>query len=226
VFGADTQPSQVTNTQRLDFPPGGTIRINGSFGHLVVEGWDQPEVEITVTKSRPHFYGSKPTDQDQHRIESIPVATERVSATELTISTTLSSRHGDWFPFLPAGTTNGVTAEFEIRVPRDSHLAIRHRVGYVFVNGVTGDIEATATRGDIMLMLRDSGTYSIDAKTKLGAVSSDFEGSVISSYMVGQRFTRALTPPSQHLFLRMGFGGITVKAVPPEGEAPVLARTK
>jgi hypothetical protein len=209
LSGESQQPVQISNTERVDFPPGGTIRINGSYGHLVVEGWDRPDVEITVTKS-----GA--------RSDSVRVATNRASDTELTISTTLPSRHGDWFPFLPSTTTAGVRTEYEIHVPRDTQLVIHNHVGYVFVSGVTGDIDASASRGDILLMLPDSGTYSIDAETKLGAVSSDFDGSVLSRYLIGQNFARTFPSPSQHLYLRMGFGGITIKAVPAEAEGPVL----
>jgi len=203
-------PVQVSSMERVDFPPGGTVHINGSYGHLVMEGWDRPEVEIAVTKS-----GA--------RSDSVRLVTNRGSDAELTITTTLASRHGDWFPFLPPTTAAGVTTEYEIHVPRDTRLAIHNRAGYVFVNGVAGDIEASVSRGDIMLMLSDSGTYSIDAKTKFGTVSSDFDGPVVSRHLVGQQLGKTLGPPSQHLYLRMGFGGITVKAVPREGEA---ARTK
>jgi hypothetical protein len=222
-FGADQfkQP-QVTDTERVDFAPGGTIRINSSYGSLTVEGWDQPAVEITVTKSL-RFGGSKSQDQDQPRLESIRVVTNRTSPTELTISTTRASRHGAWPPHFSSTTTNGVGADCEIHVPRDSRLAIHHGTGSVFVSGVTSDIEASAGRGDIMLMLPDSGSYSIDAKTRLGNVSSDFEGSALSRYLVGQRFVRSPMTLSHELYLRMGFGGITIKAVPPEAE-PTLSK--
>ena len=224
LSGENQQAVQISNTERVDFLPGGTIRINGSYGYLVVEGWDQPAVEIMVTKSLPHPGGSKTKDQD--RLEGVHVAINRNSATELTMSTTLPSRHGDWFPFMPPSKTGGVATEYEIHVPRDTRLAIQSHAGYVFVNGVSGDIEASVPRGDIMLMLRDSGTYSIDAKTKFGAVSSDFDGDVLGRYLVGQQFARHLTSPSQHLYLRTSFGGITIKAVPPEGEAPALVGKK
>jgi hypothetical protein len=52
-------------------------------------------------------------------------------------------------------------------VPRDTRLAIRHGTGFVFVNGVTNDIEASVSRGDILLMLPDARSYSIDARSKL-----------------------------------------------------------
>jgi hypothetical protein len=225
LFGADEfkQP-KAANTERFDFAPGGTIRIDGSYGSLTVEGWDQPAVEITVTKSL-RFGGSKNQDQDQPRLESIKVVTSRTSPTELTISTMLASRNGHWSLLLPSTTTNGVRTEYEIHVPRDSRLQIHHGTGMVTVSGVTGDIEASAGRGDIMLWLRP-GSYSIDARTKLGNVSSDFAGASLSQYLTGQRFTRVDPPPSHRLHLRMGFGGITIKEIYPESEAPVVANGK
>jgi hypothetical protein len=217
LFGNNgTKPVQMTSTERVNFAPGGTIRVNGSYGVLKVEGWDRPEVEVTVTKSRPPFGESKTQDRDERRLESIHVVMNRDSPTLLTISTTLASRHGDWAPPLPSTTTNGVAADYEIHVPRDSRLVIHHRTGSVFVSDVTGDIEASGRRGDIVLMLPDSSTYSIDAKTRFGTVSSDFEGSAKSRYLVGQRFARTIPSTSRRLYLRMGFGGITIKAVPPE----------
>ena len=110
----------------------------------------------------------------------IRVATKRTSPAELTITTKLASRHGDWSPPLPSIQTNGVTAEYEIHVPRDSRLVIHHSVGYVHISGVTGDIDASVRRGDIMLWLPPN-SYSIDAKTRFGKVSSEVEGAVRSS---------------------------------------------
>ena len=224
LFGAnELKQAKVTGTERVDFAPGGTIRINGSYGSVSVEGWDEAAVEMIVTKSLP-FGESKTQDQDQSRLESVRMVANRTSPTDLTISTMLASSYGKWVPF--RSSTGGVSVEAEIHVPRDTRLAIHHHTGYVFVGGVTGDIEASAGRGDIVLMLPDSGSYAIDAKTKLGIVSSDFEGSVHSSYLVGRRFARTLTPPAQQLYLRVGFGGITIKAVPPETEAPAPAITQ
>src|SRR5579871_2708912 len=42
------QPADSPKTERVSFEPGGLIRIDGSDGTLNVEGWDRPEVEVTV----------------------------------------------------------------------------------------------------------------------------------------------------------------------------------
>ncbi len=66
------------------------------------------------------------------------------------------------------------------------------------------------------------GPYSLDARTKFGIVSSDVEGAARNSHLIGESFTRADPPPSHRLRLRMGFGGITLKEILPESQAPAL----
>jgi len=219
VFGEDgiRRPVQKNMTERAGFAPGGIIRMDHSYGDLYVEGWDQPNVETTVTKSMPYDYEPKPQDEETKRLDGVRIVTERRSGTEMVISTILPARRGlSALPLLPI---KKVTLQYEIRVPRDSKLVIHHGTGTVIVKDITGDIEATCSRGDIMLWLRP-GPYAIDAKTKLGNVSSDFDGAARSQYLIGQRFTHATPPPSHRLYLRMGFGGITIKGILPESEAP------
>jgi hypothetical protein len=210
------KPAETTASDHVSFAPGGLIRIDGSYGTLNIEAWDKAEVEVTVTKSRPLRFGDSPApDRDQRRLESIGIKTALKSPTELTISTTLPSRNRRWFSPLPRTTTNDVEADYEIHVPRDSRLAIRHGSGFVQVRGVTGDIQASASRGDILLWL-PLGSYSIDAATRFGTVSSELDGAAHDLLLVGKRFGRASPGPTHHLELRMGFGGITIRQIPPE----------
>ena len=56
------QSFKVTSTERVNFPSKGAIRIEGSYGYLTVDGWDEPQVEVTITKSTDRFY--KPAQQE------------------------------------------------------------------------------------------------------------------------------------------------------------------
>jgi len=219
VFGEEgtDQPAQVTTTENVNFVPGGVIRFNGSYGDLNLEGWDRPEVEITVIKSLPYDYEKNRPDTATKHLEAVRILTERKSNTDLVISTNLADRDGLVSPPLPRKTKGRVNIEYDIHAPRDSKLVIHHANGIVFVNDVSGDIEATCGRGDIVLMLRDAGAYSIDAKSRFGTVRSDFPGTVrLKLYRLGQRY--AVTNPSSpgRIYLRVGFGGITIKAILPE----------
>jgi hypothetical protein len=188
----------VTNTDRINFAPGGTIRVNDSSGHVMVDGWDQNEVEITVIKSMPYGFDQ---DRAKQQLDRVKVAMERVSPTELAISTNPTHR-------------GEVTIDYEIHVPRDSKMVIHHVGGYVMVSHVSGDIDASVRRGDIVVMLPDAGPYTIDAKSKLGLVQSDFEGHSKLLHLIGDQFSSAPKSPSTRIYLRVGWGGITIKGLP------------
>ena len=63
-----------------------------------------------------------------------------------------------------------------VHVPRDSRVVIHQDNGYVWVSDVTGDIEVDSHTGDMIVMLPDPGPYSIDARTRMGSISSDLTG--------------------------------------------------
>jgi hypothetical protein len=209
-LSAAEQRVEVSKTERMSFAPGGIIRVNGSYGTLNVEGWDRPEVEIAVVKSTQKYYEPKRREKAVLLLERAQISAERVSDTELAIST-----HQD----------RKISVDYEIRVPRDSRLEIHHGTGQVLVANISGDIKATGLRGDILLMLPDTVAYSIDAKTKVGVVTSDFAGDLHKRrYLLGERF--AGPSASHRLYLRMSFGGITIKSVPPPAEPPVTTSAK
>jgi len=214
------QPARAASTERISFAPGGTIRLNNSFGYLTVEGWDRPEVEITATKSIETYYEPEERQRAAQRLERIHIVAERRSDTELAVSTTLPSRSRLLPPPWKRKTRGGVTVEYQIHVPRDSRLVIHHGGGYVLVSNVTGDVEATSTSGDIVLLLADPGRYSIDAKTKLGKVVSDFGSSTRRRFPTGERLASTSPPPSHRVYARMGRGSITIKEAPRDAPAP------
>jgi hypothetical protein len=148
-------------------------------------------------------------------MDLIRVVTERRTGNELAITTILASRHGDWAPPLPPATTAGVTMEYQIYAPANTKLVIHHGAGVVLLSNMAADMDVTVSRGDIMLLLPDSGKYSVDARTRLGVVASDLPGVSLNRYGLGQRFTGGNEGPLTNLRLRTGFGGITLKLVAP-----------
>jgi hypothetical protein len=204
------RPMEVSSTEGVSFASGGTIRFEKSFGDLYVEGWDQPRVEMTLIKS---FEDYQPPNDASQRLERVTFTTGHASANELTIGTTIPSHRFFRHPF---GGRGPVTVRYELRVPRESHLVIHHGGGNILIGNVTGNIEATNREGDIVLMLPDPGPYSIDARSKMGTVVSDFAGKAHVRYFIGERFAGADANAPRKILLRVGFGGITIKEVPPE----------
>jgi hypothetical protein len=189
---------------RLDFAPGGTIHIEGSTGSLIIDGWDQPAVEVTVVKAMPYYYDKAKGAQ---RLDRVKISAERKSPTELAISTMLPPKG---FPLFTS-PTGKVNIDYQVHVPRDSHVVIHHGSGYVMVSNVSGEIEATSGSGDIMVLLPDPGPYNIDAKSKFGTVLSDFTGDDHVQHLVGERFAAPNSAPAKRIYLRVGRGGVTIK---------------
>jgi len=220
------QSFEATSKERLDFQPGGTISLNNSYGYLTVEGWDEPEVEVIVSKATNRFYDPSEKEKAERGFEQVRVAVERRSDKELAISTTLPVLHGFPNSLLPSGhiivtmpktSKRGVTVEYTVHVPRDSRLVIHHDYGYVWVGDVKGDIEVNSHTGDIIVMLPDPDTYAIDAKTRMGSISSDLMGRGNKEFLIGSRFVHGGQAPSRRILLRMGRGNITIKSGPPSG---------
>jgi hypothetical protein len=202
------QSFEVTNTERAPFAPGGTINLNNSYGYLTVEGWDEPEVEITVIKSTDSFFEPSRQQRAEQPFEEVRVVTERRSDKELAISTILPGRNR----FLPKAK-HRVTLEYRIRAPRDSRLVVRHDNGYVWVSDMNGDLDVRSHTGDMIVMLPDLGPYSIDARTRMGSVASDFTGKSLNRFsqlLVGSHFDYASQTPKRRIYLRMGRGSIEI----------------
>jgi len=207
----------VSTTNTFKLSAGGVIKINDSFGYVNVQGWDRPDVEVTVTKSTQTRIGDKGQTRNKAHLDHFRVTTEHPSDAELVISTVPSS-HG-----LIARAKRGILIEYQIRAPHDAKLAIHHDSGYVLVSDMTADIEATSRFGDIFLMLPHLDTYSVDAKTKFGGVYTDYADPAHLRHLIGTGFDRtAKTTPNHRMFLRVGMGGITITEVPAKPDAPMV----
>jgi len=215
------QSFQETHTERLDIPPGGTVHIDNSYGYLTVEGWDQPRVEVTVTKTTDRYYAPSHQQKEEQRFAEIRVVADRPKRDDVAITTTLPPRKGGVNSVIPFDRMivirsllprnhRGVTVDCRVRVPRDARLIVRHDYGYVWVSDVSGDLEIDSHTGDMIVMLPEPGPYAIDARTRLGSISSDFAGNGHKQLLIGTHFTYP-GPESHQVRLRMGRGNITLK---------------
>src|SRR5579864_6197382 len=49
----------TTHTERFNVSAPGVIRLENSYGEVNVDGWDRPEVEVTVLRSSERLYEAK-----------------------------------------------------------------------------------------------------------------------------------------------------------------------
>ena len=207
---------EASHSEHVAFKPGGTIRLENSYGYVTVEGWDEPEVQVTVTKTTDNFYKPARKQQALQHMERLHVSTETRSGQEVVISTA-AARGKLLLISWPRPKKRGVTAEYKVLVPRDSRLIIRHDNGYVWVSDLTGDINIHSHTGDMIVTLPDAVEYSIDARTRMGSISSDFVGKGNKQFLIGSHFAFAGHSPKRRVELRMGRGCITILKPPPTG---------
>jgi hypothetical protein len=221
AFGEDPARKrvQVENTSLTEFGPNGTIHLTNSSGDVIIEGWDRQEVEVTVLKWIDHEFVTEQVAAATERLQAVSVNVEHPSARELRISTAGEKEK----LFRGKGR---IELKYHISAPRDSRIVVEHRGGFILLSGLTGDIDVANRSGDIVLMLPAPASYAIDARNKFGVVTPDFVGTTKHKYLIGEQFTRDHQPTAHRMRLRMGFGGITIKVVPPEGEPPAPASAK
>jgi hypothetical protein len=215
------QKVQVSKTEKVDFPANGTLRIQSSTGELTIEGWDQPGVEITTTKSSKEEYLGADRDKAAKELDRVRISTKREG--DALVITTEYPRHRA-FPFVtPLQTVTNFDLEYVIKVPRNARLIVKHDDGEVQVDDVTGDIQATARQGVIVLRLATEILPVIDAKSFIGTVNSDFAGKETRQTLhFGHTFVDDAKSAPQHLNLRIGYGDIVIlKAHEPKSPPPV-----
>ena len=172
-----------TKTEQMDFPTGGLLRVNHAIGDLTIEGWDQPGIEISTTKTTKSEFDGQNRERAAQELEQVQITSERMG-NELTLTETYP-RHGR-FLFWP-GTTN-FDLDTHIFVPRNARLEVQGS-GDLYIHNVTGEIDTDVSHGTIVLRMPQQGHYDIDAKSKFGSVTSDFPGKEQrTTWLVGHDF--------------------------------------
>ena len=201
------QRIQITRTEHADLAAGGTVRLKNSTGELMIEGWDQPGVEITTVKSTKLLYPAAGAERDKasHMLDDVKVSVTH-QGEELVIVTDFP-RHRRFLP-RPSVGDRDFNLEYRIKVPRDAKLIVDHDAGEIHFDDLTGDIHATMNQGLITVRLPAAGEYSVDAKSTIGAVTSDIPGTTTRKHL-GHVFVQGSTAPHS-LYLRTGYGDIII----------------
>ncbi len=205
----DKREAEIKTTQSLEFSARGTIQIVDSYGSVKVEGWDKEEVELTVTKRTQKKYEPEDFAKAAKGLERVNIAMELVGETSMLV---INTTYGSWTPARMFGGKTNLNLKYLIKVPRQSMLFIKHGIGEVHVTNVSGDIQATASIGEIKLQLPEEQNYAVDARARIGDVSSEF-GHITwrrGPLSVGAMLVDDPTTPTRRLFLRVGIGEIEV----------------
>ena len=192
LFAGSIESGRRSDTQTLSFERGGVIQLERSFGDVDIEGWDRAEVEITTIRT---FEPEKDSD---------------------TVAITAVKQGEDHLKITTQHTKTKPDLKYVIKAPLQAKLIVHHEMGQVSVVNFTNDIEVTNRIGEVALRLPEPGNYTVNAKTRVGDLSSDV-GSSTRQHLIGQQlrgdfFTRH-TGMHPQLFLRVGIGDITIRKI-------------
>jgi hypothetical protein len=196
----------TTRAERFNVAAAGAIRLENSFGEVDIDGWDRPEVELTVLRSSERLYDAKERAEAQRRLDSVQITAKQIG-NDVVISTAYPPRNRFVHPL---GRRSDIEISYRIQAPRASKLIIDHNRGGVNVSDISGDIRATAVNGQITLTLAPVGQYAIDARCTLGRVYSDFDGRDESRWVLGEELDLQSKAPATKLYLRVRVGDIII----------------
>jgi hypothetical protein len=202
------QKVQVSKTEHMDLPSGGTIRFENSLGTLTVEAWDQPGVEITTIKSTKDEYAASDHDKAAHQLDKVSIAIER-RGDELVITTAFPRYRVFPISYPLSGDAN-LGVEYRVKAPNTARLVVHHTAGEVNIDGLLGDMQATLTQGQILLHLPEDRQYDIHAKSDNGNVNSDFPGEKKRTWWLSQSAANDDAQSGPKLNLKVVFGDIMI----------------
>jgi hypothetical protein len=189
-----------SSTEKVDFPAGGKIYINKSFGEVSVEGWDQESVELTVEKAIKATDTPEKQAEAQAKLRRVTIRMVKDQPDSLVIHSEVPFR-------------KDLELKYRIKLPRQSTLFIKHDIGDVEVSNVLGDMHVTARIGDVTIRLPSSEDFNVDARAKIGDVSSEFGGKNNRQWLIGAKTNQATDykPTAHWVIARIGIGDIQVR---------------
>ena len=194
---------EITDTETVPFVSRGTIDFKGSYGEVRVRGWDRPEVAVTLTRSLATDDTPEDRTNKEKRLKEARLSAARQSPDRLAISAKAPS---PWFH-------ESMRLAYDIKIPRESDLYIKFSAGEINCTGVIGEISITEHAGEISVSLPE-GEYAIDARARIGDVSSQFPVRARRPHLIGATATGAKGVESPSVYLRVGVGQINVIKTP------------
>ncbi len=212
VFAIDQSPQkiEVSKTEKIDFKSGGVLRLTNSIGNLTIEGWDQPQVEITSVKSTKKAFSAAESAKGSAELDKVHITAER-KGDEVVIAEDFP-RHRPFPPSNPWGAGTNFDLDTRIRAPRDTKLVIAgHDVGEIHVDDLINDIDVTLLQGAVTLHLPENGSYAINARTDFGNVNCDFPGGEKRrGWLTGHEWAGGDSQGAHKLNLKVGYGDVVI----------------
>lgn len=142
------EPAEIVDTQQTLISSGGILEVKESHGNVNIIGWEQPQIEVTVTKSTSRRFSREDIDQAIAELDRIVVTTDHVGDNRVVIRTQLPSRSGY------INTRRGKSRfklQYTIKVPKQTKIIVTQDAGQVSVKNVTSAVEVNTCPGGLTI---------------------------------------------------------------------------
>ena len=181
------------------------VGIDGAGGNVLIPGvvWREdllPMNELTVTKAIKASDTPEKQAEAAARLKRVKVIMARDQPDGLVIHSEVPFR-------------KDLELKYKIKVPRQSTLFIKHDIGDVEVSNIVGNLNVTARIGDVTIRLPASEEFNVDARAKIGDVSSEFGGKNSRQWLIGAKANQATDykETAHWVIARIGIGDIEVR---------------
>lgn len=156
-----------------DLPANGTVQIENKYGNVVVNGWDQDKLQVTIDIKVVH----RKDDNAKKLLDRIqPEVTQagdfvRITSQIVERSSSLLSRYfnkANPFDF----DKSNIQINYEVYLPMNTELDITNKFGDVVIGAWHGDLDANVQHGDVWVN-DDISTAKVDmrfGKLNLGTI--------------------------------------------------------
>jgi hypothetical protein len=133
--------AEVVDMHQTLINSGGTLEVKESHGNVKIIGWEQPQIEVTVTKSTTRRFTREDIDHAIAELDRIVVTTDHVGENRVVIRTQFPSRDG--YIRTARGGKSKVKLNYTIKVPKETKIIVTQDEGQVSVKNISSNVEVT-----------------------------------------------------------------------------------
>lgn len=206
IPAANEKASFIT-THAADFHPGGRVDIEDSFGDLHITGWDESRIEVVVKRKTQKEYDPASIARAEEMLKRVVVDVEELGPNHFVIATHFPDRN---LLTRPLRGKSNLDLSYEVRIPRSTAVYVKHDVGEVRIDDISGDVNATCRIGEIHINLPADVAFDIDAKARIGNVDSAVPPHATRAGLLGSHLETD-TQSERKLYARVGIGDISIQ---------------
>ncbi len=207
---ATEAPVEIQRSHSLPITPDGRVIIAETWGEIDLKAWDRPTVEVTMTARTKSGVSEKESEKARGQLERFGFEAKASGPDEVKVIGIAPSSS----LLKPFGGKDRISIQYTIKMPRNAHLKLDHKVGEVRVAGLAGNIQVANKTGSVTLAVPATAEATITTSTRIGDAELPAallaNGNYRRRALVGHSFTYQPHEARRQVDIRVGIGSIEI----------------